>query len=131
MRSVSAPVYVCTDVPLDLAGVESVRAGLHAAFLEADSEVTLDLSGSDFVDVIGYHLLCEAVSCAKRRHLSFRIDGARPQLVRLIWLLDRTLGGDVQAHLVAAPVSAESRRRARTDDPQPLTLRTPSMTSGS
>jgi anti-anti-sigma factor len=99
MPSVTAATCVRVDVPLDLAGVGSIRSALRAACARADSEVVLDLSGCDFVDVVGYRLLCEAVRCAEQRHLRVRVEGAAPRLVRLISLLDRTLHGDVHAHL--------------------------------
>jgi anti-anti-sigma factor len=99
MPSVTAASCVRVDVPLDLAGVGSIRSALRAACARADSEVVLDLSECDFVDVVGYRLLREAVRCAERRHLRVRVEGAGPRLVRLISLLDRALHGDVHAHL--------------------------------
>lgn len=103
-----APVTVTVTVrhPLDLAEVDVVRTALSCALgdhqLIPGATVVLEMSGCDFVDMIGYRLLREAAGTAQARGLVLQLAGVRDEVVRILGRLDQLLRGQVQQHVLGA-----------------------------
>lgn len=94
---------VTVEQALDPAQVDVVRAALSfvlAGRPAAGAEIVLEMSCCDFVDGTGYCLLCETADLAQERGYVLHLTGVRPEVVRVLALLDRVLGGGVQRHVV-------------------------------
>src|SRR5947207_14563269 len=74
---------------LDLSSAPELRARL-APLRAGNSPVRLDLSGLEFIDSVGVHLLIRTIGEARMKGWSFQIepDGA-PQAMRLFRLFQR------------------------------------------
>lgn len=105
--TVAVPVTIRVEHALDLGEVEAVRAALSAALadprLAPGGTVVLEMSGCDFVDMIGHRLLHEAAGTVQERGLVLHLSGVRPDVVRILGRLDQLLPGPVQQHIVACP----------------------------
>lgn len=105
-----SPASGCVTVsrPLDLAEVDRVRTAAVSAIAQAatgsSGAVVLDLSGCDFVDVVGYRLLEDVARTARQYGLGLQVVGASGRVVRVIRTLDAVLAGAVGAH-VAQPAT--------------------------
>lgn len=106
----TGPRRVAVDQALDIASVDLVCVGLRSATRRAAAEpeprLVLDLSACDFVDVVGYRLLSQAVQMARECGVDLDVVGARRTVVRSIAMLDRLVSADVSSHLVPPAAGA-------------------------
>lgn len=90
------------DAPLDIAEVDRVRTDLTASVHEAvtgSGEVVLDLHDCDFVDAVGYRMLCEVVGTAEALGVVVQAVGVRGPVVRVVAVLDAVVRADLRARL--------------------------------
>ena len=90
------------DAPLDIAAVDRVRSDLMAAVHEAavgSGKVVLDLRDCDFVDAVGYRMLCEVARSAELLGVALHVVGARAPVVRAMAILDAVVHADLRVRL--------------------------------
>jgi anti-anti-sigma factor len=101
---------------LDLVAVEAVTAAVRSACLLADRTLVIDLSGVDFVDVVGVHALERAHAACFAEGVSMVVAGASPTVARMLSLVGGPHGAVLPLvdSVGDAVSSVETRRRLLT-----------------